>query len=227
MKSRKTYLIIIFLFCFVTSIKAEVFSLFPFSKGRAGTDAAKALGGVKLWSEPVVVNGMKTGMQLILLNRGLDEIIIFFRKQYPNALFRANKDSLLIEIKHKKNSLERIYLVKGKGAYPVIQFSIILQNGLPKDIEWPRELPIPPSSSPELIIFLPERNVIYGTFTTLIPKKSAMSLVSSTLIADGWLDWKQGVFIKKNPFSICMVSFSEDEDSGKTRGFILKRKLSE
>ena len=34
-----------------------------------------------------------------------------------------------------------------KGAYPVIQFSMIFPNGLPKDIEWPKELPIPPSSS--------------------------------------------------------------------------------
>ena len=68
MKLRKTYLLIFFLFCFVISIKAEVFSLSPFSKqGGAGIEASKAFGGLTLWAEPIVVNGLKTEMQQALM----------------------------------------------------------------------------------------------------------------------------------------------------------------
>ena len=126
----KIHLISIFLFCLVLPSRAEVFSLTPFSSksGGAGIEASKALGGIKLWAEPIVVNGLKTGMQMTLLNRGFDELAIFFKKKYPNAIFRASSDAILIEIKNKDGSMERLYLVRSTGAYPVIQFSMIFPN---------------------------------------------------------------------------------------------------
>lgn len=227
MKFHKIHLIALTLFSFVIQLEAEVFSLAPFlKKGGAGIEASKALGGVKLWSEPIVVNGLKTGMQITLMDRGMDEVIIFFKRKYPNAVFRASRDAVLIEILHKEGLLERLYLVNSKGAYPVIQFSMSFPKGLPKDIVWSQELPLPPSSIPKSTISLPERHVEYGTFTTLMPKKSAKSVISAKLISDGWQDLKQGVYIKKQPFSIFFVTFSEN-DSGETRGFVLKRKMGQ
>lgn len=225
MKFNKTQLAVFGLLFLACTIRAEVFSLAPFSKkGGAGIEASKALGGLKLWSEPIIVNGLKTGMQLTLMDRGFDEIIIFFKKKYPNAVFRANKDAVLIEIKHPDGSLERLYLVNTRGAYPIIQFSMIFPQGLPKDLVWPEELPIPPSATLTSTILLPERNVVYGSFSTKLPKEAAQSVVWAKLVTDGWQDLKQGVFIKKEPFSIIMTSFS-DEENGNTKGFVLKRNL--
>ena len=206
--------------------RAEVFTISPFSGkgGRGGGDIATFLGGRRLWSEPIIVNGTKSGMCLTLLENGLKESLLLLRKQFPKATFKISRGAVLAEIKGKNGSIERLYLVELDGAYPVMQFSISFPNGLPDDTQWPKELPLPSASTPTTIIALPDRKVIYGTFTTLLPRDAAMSDITTNMTSNGWKDMKQGVFLKSNPLSITLVSFS-DNDDGESRGFILKRLL--
>lgn len=211
----------------VQTVKAEVFTFAPFAKGKGvtgeGAEITDAMGGAKLWSEPIIVNGSKTKMHLRLLKNNLSECYLTFRKHFPKASFRLSPGALLVEFKHKDGTLERIYLVEMNGLYPVIQFAMSFPNGLPRDTdEWPVELPLPAGADIQNTISLPDRNVSYGTFTTPMSKNGALSDVRGTLVSKGWTNLKEGVFIKDKPLSIMLVSFSQD-DKGVTRGFVLKR----
>lgn len=218
-------ILLLFILTFVYSVKAEVFTLSPFSRkgGGGAVDIFDAMGGAKLWSEPVVVNGIKTQMRLRLLKNDIKECFLTFKKQFPGCHFRSSPGALLIDFKLKDGTLERVYLVQMDGVYPVLQFSMTFPRGVPeKNDDWPAELPIARASTVENTISLPERNVSYGSFTTTLTGDAALAEIGSSLVANGWTNLKQGVFIKNNPLSMMLVSFSQDE-KGKTRGFVLKR----
>lgn len=225
-KLYKIDFIVFCLFCLSFVGIAEVFTISPFSeKGSAGRgNITTVLKGRELWTESVVVNGFKTGMCLTLLGSNLKESLFILKKQFPGATFKASRNAVLVEITGKNGSLQRLYLVELGGVYPVMQFSMNFPNGLPKNSKWPKELPIPSASTPTITISLPDRKVVYGTFTTLLPGDTAMSDITTDMISDGWKNMEQGVFLKSDPLSIMLVSFSEDKD-GKNRGFVLKRLL--
>jgi len=225
---KKMVYFIFILFCSSSIIKAEVFSLGPSGgKGKGGVGIiTDAMGGMKLWSEPVILNGHKTSMDLRLLNTNLTECYLTFKKYFPASVFRASPGALLIEFKHKSGALERIYLVQMDAVFPVIQFSMKFPGGLPGNSKkWFKFFPLPQNSKIETTISLPDRSVDYGTFTTSLPGDLALADVKSSLISNGWTSLKQGVFIKNTPLAIMLVSFSKDA-KGVTRGFVLKRPLT-
>lgn len=227
MKSLINTYIYLLLALAVSTAKAEVFTIAPFGKGGegggGGAEITDAMGGAKLWTEPIVVNGLKTKMQLRMLKYNLTECYLTFKKHFPGASFRSSPGALMVEFKHKDGSLERIYLVEMRGLYPVMQFAMTFPNGVPKsNQDWPNELPLPPGSTVNTTISLPDRDVTYGAFTTAMPGDAALADVRGNLAANGWTNLKQGVFIKDKPLSILMVSFSQD-DKGITHGVALKR----
>lgn len=217
-----------FIFCLLLcsfAVSAEVFTLAPFrSNGNgSGADIFRAIDGAELWSEPVVVNGIRQKMNLRLLKSDLKECFIIFKKHFPGCVFRASPGALMIDFKLKNGTLERLYLVQMDGVYPVLQFSMSFPHGIPENVEeWPLELPISSSSRIKNTIILPERNVRFGSFSTLIPQDAAMNEITSELKAKGWTSLKQGVFVKDKPLSMMLVSFSEGKN-GKTHGFVLKK----
>ena len=229
MKALLKFNLFLLLFWVSSPLVAEVFTLAPFGKkGTSGGvgDLSDAMGGAKLWSEPIVVNGAKTEMHLRMLRNDLKECYLTFKKQFPGSRFRFSPGALLVEFKHKDGTLERIYLVQLNGVYPVIQFAMAFPAGLPENNGlWLEGLPIPTVASVDMTISLPERKVDYGVFNTALRSDEAMADIKTSLTANDWTNLKQGVFIKNNPLAIMLISVSQDK-KGVTRGFVLKRPFS-
>ncbi len=208
--------------CVVSVLHADVFTLAPFRGGRPW--GADTLEGSELWIEPVKVNGVNTGMRLTLLEKDLDESYRILKNKFPDAVFRANEESILVEIKREKGMIERLYLIRSGGAYPVIQFSIEIPAEMPEKPDWPEELPLPPGSSPVIVIDLPDRKTLYGAFVSAISPERVLNDADSTMISLGWSSLGKGIYLKKDPMMIMLVTATEDEN-GNTHGFVLKRKL--
>ena len=216
-----TLLIILLCFASFIPVRADVF-LFGGGGGKAwGVDL---LGGSKLWSEPAVINGVKSSIQLVLLKKQIDEYYRILKNKFPNAKFRFNKESILVEIKRENGNLERIYLVNMGGAYPVLQFSMEIPLDLPKDPKWPEELPVLNNSSPVTVINLTNRGTIYGAFTSLSNAEHLVNEMDSNMLSDGWKSMGKGAYLKDNPTRMVLISATDDEN-GKAHGFVLKRNL--
>lgn len=211
---------LLLLFCSV-SIRGDVFTFGPGKGGKPW--GADLLGGSKLWTEPALINGIKSNVDLVLIKKELNECYTILKNRFPEAIFRFNSESLLIEIKREKGTIERIYLVNvGKGAFPVLQFSMEIPADMPKNPEWPDRLPLPPSSSPRTVIDLTGRGALYGAFDSLLSAEQIYADISSKMVTDGWTPMGKGVFLKESPMRMVLISASDDEN-GKAHGFILKR----
>ncbi len=214
---------ILLCFCSLISLRADVF-LFG-GGGDAKAWGADLLGGSKLWSEPAIINGVKSSIQLVLLKKQIDEYYKILKHKFPNARFRFNKESILIEIKRKNGNLERIYLVNMEGAYSVLQFSMEIPVNLPKNPKWPEDLPALHNSTPVTVINLTNRETLYGAFTSFSSSEQIFNEMDSSMLADGWKSMGKGVYLKDNPTRMVLVTATDDEN-GKAHGFVLKRNLS-
>ncbi|MBN1865437.1 MAG: hypothetical protein JW808_11095 [Victivallales bacterium] len=208
---------------------AEVFSISPFGrKGSAGS-LSEVLGGSKLWSEAVVVNGERNKMHISLVRDGAADCLVKLRQLFPDGRFHVSAGAILLEIPRDGGGIERIYLVglgDATGAFPVIQFSMSFPNGLPEDAPiWPDELPLAPGAINIKTFLFPDRKVVYGSFTTLYSPQAAIADMSASLSARGWRNIGGGVFLSDSPLAICLVSASSDAE-GVTRAFVLQRPIS-
>lgn len=226
-------------FCFMmltVSANAEVFTLWPFSKGeKGGEELSGALQPVELWTEPVIINGVSVGMKIGLLENDLRTSFGLLHKLYPKAVKTWNANSLLMEIQKKDGKKERLYLVELGGIYPVIQFSIQLPEKIPSSFSWPSELPLPAGAEPLSCIQFPKRKSSYGHFLSSFVLEQSLTMLRNELEADGWkavtkesasggLSGKGEMFMKTSPLSIMIVSFSESED-GTVKGSVYTRSI--
>ena len=205
-----------------SSLHADVF-LFGGGGGKAwGSDL---LGGTKLWSEPALINGVRSSVQLVLLKKQIDECYQILKHQFKDARFRFNKESILAEIKRENGNIERIYLVNmGEGEYPVLQFSMEVPAELPRNPRWPDDLPSLYDSEPVNVINLTDRGTLYASFRSSSTSEQILNQLDSSMLADGWSSTGRGTYLKDNPTRIVLISATEDEH-GITHGFVLKRKL--
>ena len=202
---------------------AKVFTLRP-GGGKGAAVAADALGGAAISSEKVEVNGLETTLTVKLLRADLDECVATLVKAFPKARFAANKASLLMEVKRPDGSIERIFLVRLGGIFPVMQFSMEFPRGLPKSAEWPEEIPRPGGAEPVSAIRLPDKKVACVTFKTSLPPNRVAEDVAADLVDAGWKEFGKGTFVRNDPSEIMIVTARTD-DKGVTRGTIFRRPL--
>lgn len=218
------FLAVLSLLFFTLTANSEVFSLFPFGHGGKmwGVDA---LGGSKLWTEPVEVNGIALKMRVTLQKQTLNELFDLLKHKFPKASFKHNSESLLVEIPRLNGMVERIYLIAIKGkTFSTIQFSLELPPNMPKSPEWLDLLPIPAGASPIETMAMPNRELAYGVFSTNISPGAAIAEMTGTMISKGWVEIQNGVMASKEKKRIMLFTVSENE-KGKTTGFVLSRPL--
>lgn len=229
----KKLLIILLLLCFHAAI-AEVFTLAPFSGGKGSP--SEFLSPLDLWTEPVVINGVGGGLEISVLDIGLQVCVDQLRRNFPDARISRNDNSALFEIKEKNGGRKRIYLIELGGVYPVIQFSIDLPSKITDTPPWPHALPLPPDSKPVSTIEFPSRKATYGYFTTALSADEALRSIRLQIGAQGWRAFgshdnpmnpaKGDVFINKKPLRIMIVSFSEN-GNGEVYGAIYQKPIRE
>ena len=215
---------IILLFTF--HIQADVFSLIPFRGNlkNSGESLNNILNGVSLKSEEIEINGTPYKMQTKLIETDLQTSITYLCKSFKGLSFRTSDDSILVELKHKNGDLERLYLVSMPGGlYPVMSFSMLFHNGLPKnDGFWFSEFPRPSLSKIETTMYFPDRQVSYGVFESERDKESIEEEIDNILISSNWKKFTNGVYIKENSMEILLVNHIAGKDSGSRTYFIKK-----
>ncbi len=230
----KKILILSLLICF-QALRAEVFTLAPFSGDGKG-DPTDFLHPLNLWTEPVIINGISVSLKICALEIGLDISLDQLKKNYPGAKIMRNSNSALIEFKDPDGDRKRIYLVELGGLYPVLQFSMDLPAKMPDTPSWPKDLPLPPDSTPVSTMEFPNRKSSYGNFKTSLPADAALSSMTMQLNAEGWQSFgthnnpatssKGDIFINKKPLRIMAVSFAENE-KGEVSGSVYVKPLKE
>ena len=214
-------------------LSAEVFSLWPFSGAGGGTfdDAVKP---VDLWTERIIVDGRPLEMGISLLQNDFNTCEANLRKLHPDASFAANRNSLLVEIKLKNGNRRRLYLLSLEGVYPAILFSMDLPPGKLNPGEWPAEFPLPGGAVPVSVMRFPQRNAVYGAFTSPFETGQVLGDLAASLKASGWKSVSAEhqdpftgtgeVFLKDSASEILVIGFSPRKKGG-CLGTLYKRKL--
>jgi hypothetical protein len=203
--------------------KAEVFSLWPFGHGSA--DPASVLDGRDLWTEPVIVNGVHTGLGLGLVRQSLHDCFEILSRLYPKARFRWNGNSLMMERRNEQGQRQRIFLVDlGGSPYRVMRFRIDLPASFEAQLPWPKGLPLPPDATPQQTLEFPDRDARYGQFTTSLPPAQALAELTARLRADGWnpvtpedgagISGNGQIFLRAQPLSLMVVNLHASADGG-------------
>ena len=216
-----SFCIILFL---TLEIQADVFSLIPFrgNLNNSGEALSNILNGVSLKSEKVEINGIPFQLKTKLIETDLQTSITYLCKSFKGLTLRSSTDSVLVELKHKNGDLERLYLVSMPGGlYPVISFSMLFPDGLPKnDGFWFSEFPRPSLAKIETTIYFPMRQVSYGVFESERDKESISEEVNDILINSSWKKFTDGVYVNENTMEILLVNYSDKQDSGSRTYFI-------
>ena len=210
--------------------QADVFSIWPTSTGKGGggtNDPENALRSREIMVEPVTINEVQLSLRVALIDMRLEELLELLRKLFPGAEFAANSNSILVKIKDTSGRETRLLLVYLGTGFPIIQFSMQLPEKFPENIQWPSELPMTADGVPVKYMYFPKRDAWYGSFKTVVSSSQALSEIAGKLSTDGWspftgeansgIDGKGEIFLKKNPFSIMLVNFSDNIGSVYTR----------
>lgn len=209
-----------------TALDAKVFTLRPGGGKGGAAVAADALGGAAIADEPVKVNGLDATLSVKLLRTNFEECVATLLRAFPKAKFAANKVSLLMEVKRPDGSIERLFLVRLGGVYPVMQFSMEFPKGLPKNPKWPEDIPRPGGAEPTSTIELPRKKTVCVAFKTSLPADRVAEDVAADLLSAGWREFGKGTFMRDDPQEILIVAARTD-DKGVTRGSIVRRPLAE
>lgn len=227
--------LIIFLTLAAAGVNADVFSLRP--RGGSGTvggvgNAAPGslptlLGNKQIMEEPVVVNGMQMTLKIFLVNDSLASCFTLLRRDYGDARFQTNSDSLLVNVKSGAGSV-RLLLVKLGAGYPAVQFSIEVPDAIPTIFDWPKDLPLISDAVPMQYMSFTARGVMYGIFSTRMRPEAALQEFVADVQSSGWVSLSTAgiasngsghVFVRKSPPGLLAVNFT----SGK--GIVFLRPL--
>ena len=214
---------LLILLLFPLALSAEVFSLWPFS-GNGMIVPDEVAGNSPLWTENVIVNGQSLELGVSMNQNPLDLCFQNLRKMHPDAVFAANKESLLAEIKLKNGLRRRMLLLSVHGIYPVLSFSMDLPASDLKPKDWPSEFPLPPGAKPQMTMRFPKREAVYGAFSSDFDVPQTLSSLGASLTAMGWksvsgehFDPSSGngeIFMKENPSSLLIIGLTPRKDGG-------------
>jgi len=223
-KTKKNLVPCIFLITFLFSM-SELFSEVYLDGAGKGDDDGKSgpplpLNEHKLWTEPVVVNGVKLGIEMSLLDEPFSICLSRMKKLYPDAQMTSNNKSLLFEIT-KNGVRRRIYIVGIGGIYPSIQFAVDMSQNIPENFTWPRDLPLPSGAIPQRYVALPDRGSVMGSFRSISDPKTTIDMLSSLLESDGWVsagagsdlrpESSGGIYLKTDPVRVMNIAAGKNK----------------
>jgi hypothetical protein len=225
----KKLLFIVLLCVLPYYLKAEVFSLMPFSGSSAsetpGHFIASVLEGIELAPESVKINGADLKLNMRLISVPLENCAEIIVKSFKGVNFYVSENTLMADFRHSDGALERIYLVSfSEGVFPVIQFSILFPDGLPANHgEWCEGLPLPTGSAVGTSMYFPERDLKYGSFTSYRSRQAVEEELSLMLENSEWKRLTDGIFINSDTKKMIVFSVSEPDSSNKVSGFIIEK----
>lgn len=188
---RTVILILFFMFAGPLLLHGDVFSLWPFSgKGSLSAGNPSLLEGVDLWKEDISINGRQLDLNITLIERPLEEVLLGLRRHYKNfSALAGNSNSLLFEITLPSGNRKRHYLTAVAGTQSMLLFSMVL----PKQFDsrnrsrlWPGELVLPPGAVPGTVMSFPKRGALYGQFTSPFNAREVIAQMNTQLRSGRW-----------------------------------------
>lgn len=209
--------------------KSDVYTLWRGGK-TAGYDLDTCLKPGVILDEPVFINGAKAKLKIGLVRMNLNTILSILKKKFPQAVFAAGGDSVLVKLKLPDGRHKRLLLVYFGDFLPLLQISMTLPPKLPRPSRWPQEMIKTSDAQIQRYFYFPERNTWFGRFKTGMEPSQALAEVNYTLKSQGWTavtgeasGKKRGqgeIFMKKKPLSVMLVNFSTDGNT-----IVLTRRL--
>ena len=212
-------------------LHGEIFSLWPFGKGSAGSTPFNEHGdifpGKNFWKEEVRFNGVPLRMDIALVDMPFADAEAVLRRRFPRAGFAAGHGSLLMNQSEKDGSSLRLWLISLRGVNPVLMFSLNVPANLKTDpgSAWPRGIPILPGAKAGNVISFPSRGADFASFTAKgVTRPQVLDEMARRLQAGGWLPASEEianpfrasgeVFYRESPLSILLLGVSAETRDG-------------
>ena len=154
MMRKSIFVFIMFLFFF--AVRAEVFTLWPYSSG--GSVLSSKV-------EPMIVNGVRLKLEVRRIDSTFDNLILFLKGNFDPKELRAAGDTIRVAYKTGENQVERWLIVNSGDGKPLTMFCITSPLKLPGPGEWPASLPpLPVGAKAVQVVEFPGRKAVYGSF---------------------------------------------------------------
>lgn len=184
-----------------------------------GADLLTFLHSRNIFTQAMVINGLKTSLRLGLIDMPLPEILLDLQRTFPGAEYVSGGNTLLIKHKIENGWQQRLLLLYFGERFPVLQFSMLLPPAFPAQLKWPVQLPITTDGRPLRVMAIPSQYAFYGCFRTQQHPAAALSEMTAGLRADGWLPFtgeaaaalhgKGEIFIRKQPLAVMLVNVTK------------------
>ncbi len=227
--SRRFAAVVLLLAAVLPSLcRAEVYLLGP--KRRSATEGGNGLPGQEfqelfdhkpLLEEPIVYNGVKTTLHVLLIKRPPEELLAELRHRYPELKMRADSAGVVLFWPGARGWRQRVLLVGNVEQGNVTCFVMRLPEKTPDRPQWPRTLPLPPGATPEETILFEDSGVSYGAFRGSLPPAEALAAVAEKLAAEGFTPVtgeaagantvaRGELFLRSRPRQLLWIAFADD-----------------
>lgn len=174
-------------------IRAEVYSLWPFGKGKSGFSAfsqpSETLPVRRFWKENVRVNGIDLVMDISLVDLPYDDAVAVLQKTFPSAVTARNASGFMLSLIGKDGRQKRVLLLSLAGSNPTLQFSMELppRAATATHADWPKTIPLPQGAGRLFTIRFPERKADFAScFLPGQTRPQVLADMTSRLQAQGW-----------------------------------------
>ena len=209
----------------------EIFSLWPFGNGSAGSAPFNEHGDLfpskNFWQEDIRFNGTPLRLDIALVDMPFADASAVLRRRFPGAAFASGRGSLLMNHPEEDGSTLRLWLISLRGVNPVLMFSL----KVPADRKtspgsaWPRGIPILPGAEAGSVISFPSRGADFVSFTAKgVTRAQTLNEMARRLQAEGWLPASDEianpfrasgeVFYRESPLSILLLGVSAETRDG-------------
>ncbi len=174
-----------------------------------------------LLEEPIVYNGVKTTLHVLLIKRAPEELLAELRQRYPALKMRADSAGVVLFWPGARGWRQRVLLVGNVEQRNVTCFIMRLPEKTPDKPQWPRTLPLPPGATPEETILFENSGVSYGAFRGSLPLAEALAAVAEKLAAEGFTPVtgeaagtnavaRGELFLRSNPRQLLWIAFDDN-----------------
>lgn len=224
-------LVLLVLLLTALPVHGEIFSLWPFGNGSAGStpfnEHGDAFPSKNFWKEEILFNGIPLHLDIALVDVPFTDASSLLRRRFPRAKFADGHGSLLMNQPEKDGSSLRLWLISLRGINPVLMFSLKVPANMKTSPEsaWPRGIPILPGAKAGNVISFPARKADFVSFTAKgVTRPQTLDEMARRLQTEGWLPASDEianpfrasgeVFYRESPLSILLLGVSAETRDG-------------
>jgi hypothetical protein len=195
--------------------RATVYTLRPGVRAR---ELEAVLKSKPVLSDRIVINGHKGQLDVFLLDHRLQELPAVLSRYVKGLQVDVRPSSLLIEAPGAGGRLLRYYILSMGQGYQTLMFRMDIPEEVRNaEVSWPADLPRLRGATPEQVMQLTGRRMLYASFRVARPVAAARSGYHALLQEDGWqllgTQPSTGVYTRRRDMLFLNVSQAAAGDS--------------